>query len=147
MGILGQFQEDAVRAVAVDQAFAGVLPGLHRAEEFDAVRCQFGNHGVDVGDGKGQVAQADAVGPTQGRIGAGSTFELQQLDGDVGSGVVQGDEAPTRPGDAGKFRQEGTVEFGAQSFAAAEQVKEATACSRSLTTMLRWSMRSIMSGS
>ena len=40
------------------------------------------------------MAQADAVGPTQGRIGAGITFELQQLDGDVGSRVVQGDKAP-----------------------------------------------------
>lgn len=53
MGIFGEFQEDAVGAVQVDQALAGFFPSLDGAEEFDAGGAQFAYRGVDVVDGKG----------------------------------------------------------------------------------------------
>ena len=53
MGVLGQLQEDAVGAMAIDQTLAGVMPGLHRAEELDAMLHQPLHRSIDVGNGKG----------------------------------------------------------------------------------------------
>lgn len=128
MRILGQFQKDAVGAVEIDQLLAGLLPGLDRREEGDAVALQGCDGGGDVVDGKGEMAQADTVGTAEGGIGAAVLLKLQQFDSDIAAGMVQGDKTPLRPGEAGNLLQKGGIKGGGYPLDKAEEAEEGAGC-------------------